>query len=1264
MRRLTLLTGAFFLALWAARLLTGGLEPASYLLRDGLLLAVVAAILFAGQSTPPRRLLPRGILYAWPTIGRVLWGAGITSALASAAVTTFLNSSTFSESLRLGLWLAGLLLIGVGAFWRGRVLSYATPAFRWRRADGSDERADGATLIRVPVSDGTPATQPPAKHLSGLSRGFGLWVGVGSMLMVGAFLRLWQLGSSPPSCVDNECLDALRLTQADQSTFGVAILDPFFAVARMLMPLTGDAVLSLRLAAALFGITSLLLIFLALKQLVSVESAFLGAWLLALSPWHIGLGRISSPETAVVFFITLSLGTLLHALASRDRRWWVAAGLALSAVTIAGPGLAPAIALWAVGVGVIACVRQRRFYASALLLAATAIAVSLTPFFQQTDGSTDIFHARSARLILDTLLERMGRLGDLSMINRLTMALALLGLGAMVRYAMRASMAVLLGGLLPLALLLTMQIDPPQQPMASWLLPLLPFAIVAATLAADQMLAGLVEIWRPLVRPAYFVTAAFLLVALTGAAGVGALWADLNGDMAAANDPPDSAMLTYLETEMDDGAIIYVPPTLFDSPALQLQGAGWLDEGRVLPLSSIEDALFSQGGSAGQRFLIRGDDRALLDLLLAYFPRSTAKPHFDEEAGRLLFYVLVPNAEDRLWPGLIGSYFRGTNLGDTTQTELLMDRRDGPLTFDWSGSFSPQPPFVVEWQGSLRVPASGRYRFVVDGVDVGAGTQETQEEYERMDSALFTLLLDNQVVLDSSLGVLEMDELLAEGVYQISMRYESGDTLTPLSIRWQRSDDINEVIPQSLLVTRILPDLGLIGSYYQGGAFQPPAQRLRKDLRFDQPPDFPDGYSVRWTGKLAANRAGEYLLATLADGYSRLSIDGRLLVEHVQTGGAASESSESPTDYAEGLIYLEEGWHTIQVDFSPSTESSTLQLLWQSPGSFPGLLSSVYLRPVSADSELADLSMPPAPALTDSRLGTDDFALSQGMAMRQPAVVLPPQNLPPLALEQLWSVGGGCRGDAGQLNGPHGVVIDTDGSRIFVADSGNQRIAVFGLNGDALPPIISDQFEEPHDVDIEPGGKLIVLDSVASPLHRVDLETAEVVTLSIDASFYRPRGLSVSSTGELYVADTGGGRVVLLTPDGKTLASYGGAESAMGSGQPVDAIATDRALWTITAEDGRLWDLNTDGSMVAVERTSTLDGPQLADLEDGTFFLSDPARQTIFYHRADGRPMAQFAYAGVLQRPTGIDAVVIDEQIHLVVVDTDQCEVSLWKALF
>lgn len=1257
MRRLTLLTGALIIALWAARLLTGGQEPAPYLLRDGLFLAVAAAMLFAAQSSPPRRLVPRGIVYHWPSIGRALWGAGIASVLVSTVLTSALltlsvDAGGFSGGLRSGLWLVGLALIGVGALWRGRVQSYAAPAYRWQRTTGSDEDAAGAQMMRVPVSDAPAPTPDRPGHLSDFGRGFGMAVGVAAMLAVGALLRLWQLGSAPAACAGRECVDALQLSQAGQPLW----FAPFFAVAQATLPFTENAVLSLRLSAAVFGIATLLFVFLALKRLVTVESALIGAWLLALSPWHIGAGRTAQPGIAVAFFITLSLWALLHALASRDRRWWVAAGITLGAVAVAEPGLALAVGLWAVAIAVVVAVQRRRLYAPALLLVATAITVSLTPIFQQADGLA-IFQTQmqvqiSSRSLVDAWLNSVNLPGDLVVANWLTLALAMLGLGHMLRFALRPAMSTLLAGAVLTALSLFLHIEPatlsPSVSLSALFLPLLPFGIIAATLAADQLLTITVDLWRSLVRPAYLVTAALLLVILVGGVGISALWDGLNQGGSATNDTADAAMLAYLETAVEGGTVIYVPPSLFENPAFQLQGIEWVEKGSVQPLSSIEKALFAGGDSTVQRFLIRGGDQSLLDLLRAYFPNSSAEPHFDEEVGQLLFYTVTAAAADRLWPGLVGSYF-----SDTLEPELLMDRRDGPLIFDWTQSFSPQPPFVVEWQGSLHVPEGGTYRFAVDGVDDGDNNAET----------VFTLLLDNRVMLDSSLGMIANEELLAEGIYRIDMRYKSGPAPAPLSLRWTRPDGIDEVIPRTSLVTRPLPDLGLTGAYFAGAAFQPPAIMLRKDQRFDQPPPtLPDDYSVRWTGMLAANRAGEYLLATLGNGYTRLLVDDRLVIENRPLSGASE--GEGELGYAEGLIYLEEGWHDIQIDFAAASGASPLQVLWQAPGSFPGALSSIFLRPLSAELEPADLAMPPAPPLTDSRLGSDDFALSQGSALRQAAIILPPQDLPPLALEQIWQVGGSCGSDEDQLNGPHGVVIDAPTSRIYVADSGNRRVAVYDLDGSRLESIVNDAFEEPHDVDVDQDGYLIVLDSVGAPLHRVDTETGEMASISMDTSFYRPRGLSVSSRGELLVTDTGGGRIVLLTPDGETLAIYGGADSVIGWGQPVDAIATERSLWSITAEDGRLWDLNTEGSMSAIERTSTLDGPQLADLDDGTFFLSDPARRTIFYHRADGRPMAQFAYAGVLERPTGVDAVIIDDQIYVVIVDTDQCVVSLWKALF
>ena len=650
----------------------------------------------------------------------------------------------------------------------------------------------------------------------------------------------------------------------------------------------------------------------------------------------------------------------------------------------------------------------------------------------------------------------------------------MLGLGYMLRFTLRPEMVMLLAGAVLIALSVAMQVEPVSQSMSALFLPLLPFGIVAATLAADQLLKITVDLWRSLVRPTYLVAAALLIVVLVGVAGVSGLRDGFLHGGSAMNDSADAAMLAYLETTVEDGTIIFVPLSLFDSPALQLQGGEWVETGHVQPFLSIAEALFSVGDSTGQRFLIRGGDQSMIDLLKAYFPHSSVEPHFDEGVGQLLFYTFTAAAEDRLWPGLVGSYF-----SDTTEPELLMDRRDGPLAFDWAQPFSPLPPFVAEWKGSLRVPEGGGYRFSVQGLDDGPNRADEP-------GTVFTLLLDNRVVLDSSLGMIENDEPLAEGIYRVDMHYKSGPEPAPLSIRWKRPDGTDEVIPVALLVTRPLPDLGLMGAYFSGATFQPPAVTLRKDQRFDLPPDLPGAYSVRWTGKLAANRGGEYLLATLGDGYTRLLLDDQLVVENWPGSNA---SGEGETGYTEGIVYLEEGWHDIRIDHVPSKESSAsspLQVLWQAPGSFPGALSSIYLRPVSGEFETADLTMPLASPLIDSRLGNDDFALSQGSALRQATIILPPQDLPPLALEQIWQVGGSCGPDEDQLNGPHGVVIDASASRIYVADSGNRRVAVYDLDGNRLESIVNEAFEEPHDVDIDRDGYLIVLDSVGPPLHRVD----------------------------------------------------------------------------------------------------------------------------------------------------------------------------------
>ncbi len=117
----------------------------------------------------------------------------------------------------------------------------------------------------------------------------------------------------------------------------------------------------------------------------------------------------------------------------------------------------------------------------------------------------------------------------------------------------------------------------------------------------------------------------------------------------------------------------------------------------------------------------------------------------------------------------------------------------------------------------------------------------------------------------------------------------------------------------------------------------------------------------------------------------------------------------------------------------------------------------------------------------------------------------------------------------------------------------------------------------------------------------------------------------------------------------------------MGRGQPVDALAAEGALWAVSAEDGRLWNLNNGGSMTAVQPTGTVDGPQLAQLSDGRLLVSDPARSTFLLLAATGEPLGQFAYTGELVTPTGIAATRIGEGDVIAVVDTRACSLSVWR---
>ncbi len=367
---------------------------------------------------------------------------------------------------------------------------------------------------------------------------------------------------------------------------------------------------------------------------------------------------------------------------------------------------------------------------------------------------------------------------------------------------------------------------------------------------------------------------------------------------------------------------------------------------------------------------------------------------------------------------------------------------------------------------------------------------------------------------------------------------------------------------------------------------------------------------------------------------------------------------------AEGVIYLVQGWHNIDVTYATQGNGAEFKLYWQPPGSSPAPLPMEMLAPVTMDVTVGDLPLPPAPPLLDDQLGNEHFALNASSDLWQPQNRIPPSDLPALPLEHLWTLGR-CGSGEMQLAAPHGLAFDPVQRRVYVADTGNRRVVALGLDGQSFEVQPFSAFDEPMDLAHAADGSLLVLDAGAPQIVRIDPSTGAASVIPLGSGFYRPRGLDVDGLGLLYVADTGGARVVVLTWDGQQMAEFGGQGSALGAGQPVDVLATGRAIWSIAALDGRLWQLDTLGSLTAVQSAGTIDGPHFAGLPDGRFFLSDPTRGLILSFAASGQPLARFDDGGALQQPTGLAALVEGqdegEQVLIAAADTAACTVSLWR---
>jgi hypothetical protein len=1237
MRRFSLLLAALFLATGALNLVADGESYAPFLLRDALALASVAALLFAAQSadwqpTPSLRSVAR-----LSAVGQLLWLTGLVSLLAGGVGLGLLAPGNAEKPLLLLLvWLLGGALLLIGSWWPGATYTYLPPPVRWLQTPKGQ-------FVQVATQTGEPLPPSPPRPQRAAT------LGMLMVLLLALALRFWNIGALPAGCIGGECVDGLRLVQGQPLA---NTLSGTFAIqawlAQTLFDWTGNSLLSLRLAAALLGSLGVLTFAGVTRQLVAPAYAPSALLLLALAPWHLEASRSSDPWIVAPLLISLVLWLALRSLSAVDRRWWSATGLATGLLFVEVPLLRPATALWLLLLLALLVWSTRAHWRAALVNAAAALAIACAvaaPVLSLTIDPPDLARAWTQAPWLMAALLRPEMIPDSivagsSLLTVFAAALAVTGAGTLLRFLLRPFALFWLAGLL-LTGTAVASADLETTSPRSLLLPLLPFVLAASMVALDRLLAALVAAWHRTLSPTRLVVTASLGLLLLLAIPALRFTAALQDAQEAGSvqNVLSNALVRQL-AHADRQQTFVIPAQVFAHPGLRLLAGDALAAGRVRALDFGTTLPYTAQPPGDVIYLVPSNQHQLLSQLRQIYPAAqvTDSPldnawSIDPETP-LFSTVTVPQTAIVASQGL---QLRLYQSGSDSPTLEVMVRE---TYFDWQRYPPLPPPFSGQLRASLAIPAAGIYLFSAEAGSAG-----------------LTLRIDDQLVLDTQLGVSQQAVALAQGLHALSIDYHSGAVPASLQLYWQPPAEERVPLPVTTLYSPQLPPAGLSGDYRAGNDPQGPLLTQRQDrlLGFDagiEPP-----YNVFWQGKLGIARAGEYRIAALADGPSQIGVAGQLVVS-----GQPESNEPLTTFYQEGLIYLPRGWHDLTIRYQAQSDTPEFRLLWQPPGSSPGELDSTYLHPARGELSVADQPLPSPPPLLHPQLGTDDFALTRADKTWQPALRIPADTLPPLPLESLWTAGTGCGAGPNQLNAPHGLAFHPLTGQLYVADTGNRRVQVLETSGSFGPTFSDPAFAEPVDIAFVPDGSPLVLDAVAGPIYRLAADGAASL-MDLQSTFYRPRGFASGNDGTIAVADTGGGRVVVLSPTGNEQAVLGGPDTLLARGQPVDTLFTPTGLWTISAEDGRLWNLSSDGSLTAIQPTQTLDGPHLAALPNGGLLASDPLRRTFTLFSAAGQPLQQFAYPEQLQLPTGLATWTAGSQLLIAASDTRSCSVSLWKTM-
>lgn len=157
----------------------------------------------------------------------------------------------------------------------------------------------------------------------------------------------------------------------------------------------------------------------------------------------------------------------------------------------------------------------------------------------------------------------------------------------------------------------------------------------------------------------------------------------------------------------------------------------------------------------------------------------------------------------------------------------------------------------------------------------------------------------------------------------------------------------------------------------------------------------------------------------------------------------------------------------------------------------------------------------------------------------------------------------------GDFDHPHDLVLSPDGRFLYVADLGNDAVKVLDPTSlKTLGVIGAKELDSPHDVAFDDAGRLLVADSGNDvvAVYRVDgTEAKRLETWTGD--MFSPEGVAPAGGGRVFVTDTGGGGVLRFEGGRAVLRKENGGGGDADYNRPHD-ILVDRQGRVLVVDSG------------------------------------------------------------------------------------------------